>query len=151
VADMGIDLTGGLNASSEYFLAVKPDDPETRDSASLWVMPDNPEIAAPRITIDAIASDWEHPRVQLNLVHADGRAFRLWSGELAHGRVAVTVPGSSAKWASNLGAGPLQFECIEPFKRWKFAYRGSVGETTTQRQIAGQSDSRQPRKYPGLQ
>ena len=42
---MAIDLTGGLDPEFEYFLAERPENPEMRDSATLWVMDDSGDIA----------------------------------------------------------------------------------------------------------
>jgi len=129
---MSIDLTGGLPPAFEYFLDRRPAKPDLRDSASIWVMDDGRTLAFPRITIDAIASDWEHPWLQLNLVHADGRAFRVWSCEAKHNAI-----GPEGK-PSVLGAGPLRFHCIEPFRHWRIEFDGRAEQTTTKAQMTGE-------------
>ncbi len=129
---MSIDLTGGLDPELEYFIDRRPDNPAMRDSATLWVMPSNPQLAFPRITIDAIGEDWEHPWIQLNMVMGDGRALRLWTGAAAHPGV-----GPDGR-PSQLGAGPLRFECIEPFRHWRVSFEGEVEQTTTSAQMAGE-------------
>lgn len=128
---MKTGLSGGLPTEFEYFLAACPDNPEMRDSATLWVMPDSGSLAFPRITIDAIGSAWDHPWLQLNLVLSDGRAFRLWSAEENHS--VIDASGNT----SVLGAGPLRFHCIEPFRHWQVTFKGQVEETTTLAQMAG--------------
>ena len=37
---MAIDLTGGVDPSSDHFLAERPDDPQFRESASMWISDD---------------------------------------------------------------------------------------------------------------
>lgn len=129
---MTSDLTGGLPLEFEYFLDQRPANPDMRDSASLWVMDQSKTLAFPRITIDAIASDWEHPWLQLNLVHADGRAFRVWSGEARHNAI-----GPEGR-PSVLGAGPLKFHCFEPFRRWRIEFDGTAEQTTSIAQMNGE-------------
>ena len=122
---MAADLSGGLDVGHEAFLTERPAHPEVRDSATLWVMDGSGAIAFPRITIDAIGSHWEQPWVQLNAVLADGRAFRVWDQFPLH-------EGSSV-----LGAGPLRFECVDPFRRWVVSFDGEAEQSTTQAQMRG--------------
>ena len=120
------DLSGGLDGAHESFLTERPTHPEMRDSATLWVMGSSGAIAFPRITIDAIGSHWEQPWVQLNGVLADGRAFRVWDRFPLHSS------------SSTLGAGPLRFECIDPFRRWVVSFDGEAEQSTTQAQMRGE-------------
>lgn len=129
-----IDLSGGLDPGFEYFAAMRPTDPAMRDSATLWIMDAAGEIAFPRVTFDAIGGDWDNPWVQLNFVDRGGRTLRLWSQEPGHqasdaqGRPAIR------------GAGPLRFQCVEPFRRWTMEFNGQALVSTTVRQMAGESD-----------
>jgi hypothetical protein len=125
------DLSGGLSSELELFLTERPVEPEMRDSATLWVMDDAGVVAFPRVTIDAIASHWDRPWLQLNMVHADGRTFRVWDRPLAHSRI-----GNSGQ-PTVLGAGPLRIECKEPFRRWTMNFEGTALQSTTNDQIAG--------------
>lgn len=128
---MAIDLTGGLDPFLEYFQPARPDDPEMRDSATLWIMEEKGRIAFPRVTFDAIGGDWETPWVQLNGVTDDGRTLRLWSRE----------PGSlelnEAGQPQTRGAGPLQFRCVEPFRRWEMTFDGIVRQSTSAAEVVG--------------
>ncbi len=128
---MANDLTGGLDPLFEYFQPNRPDDPEMRDSATLWIMDAQGRIAFPRVTFDAIGADWETPWVQLNGVTKGGRTLRLWSME----------PGSAGLdqtgHAATRGAGPLQFRCVEPFQRWELTFDGSVRQSTTAGEVVG--------------
>jgi hypothetical protein len=128
---MPADFSGGLDPNFEYFLSECPTQPEMRDSATLWLMDADGELAFPRVTIEASGGDWEHPWLQLNLVLSDGRALRVWDKfprRPASGAVATS---------SELRAGPLRFECVEPFSRWTIAFEGSAEQSTTAKQMAG--------------
>jgi hypothetical protein len=82
-----VDLTGGLDPELELFLTRQPWEPEMRDSATLWVMDEAGVLALPRVTVDAIASHWDRPWIQLNMVHADGRTFRVWERCPSHSHI----------------------------------------------------------------
>jgi hypothetical protein len=126
------DLSGGLDPDLEYFLPERPVHPEMRDSATLWLMDENGRLAFPRVTIDAIGSHWDRPWVQLNLVLSDGRALRIWDQFPS-----LSAAGTDGR-PSVLGAGPLRFECLEPFRRWTIAYNGTIEQSTVAAQMAGQ-------------
>jgi hypothetical protein len=72
---MAIDLTGGMEASKDHFLAERPSDPDFRESASFWVSDDRGELGLPRIGIEAVASEWDKRGLQLNLGFPGGRAL----------------------------------------------------------------------------
>jgi len=124
---MTVDLTAGLDARFEHFLTRRPADPAMRDAAIMWVFDQSGRIAIPRFSIDAIGEDWDHPVVTLNLVHADGRVIKIWD----------KFPAHAANGASSLGAGPLAFRCIEPFRRWSFDFDGQAPQLTVAQQMAG--------------
>ena len=128
---MTANLSAGLDPGFEYFLAERPANPQMRDSATLWIMDNSGDLAFPRITFDAIGEDWEHPWVQLNFVDRDGRTLRLWSKE--PGTLAVDGAGKPAI----RGAGPLRFQCVEPFRRWTIAFSGKALQSTTDRKSVG--------------
>lgn len=128
---MRADFAGGLDLNFEYFLSERPSQPEMRDSATLWLMDDDGKLAFPRVTIDAIGADWERPWLQLNLVLSDGRALRVWDQFPRHPAV------GAVGFSSVLGAGPLRFECVEPFRCWTIAFDGTAEQSTTAEQMAG--------------
>ena len=74
---MNLDLTGGIDSSRELIFAERPDNPEMRDSVSLWVFDDRGEVGLPRVGIEAVAEHWEEHGLQVNVAFADGRVFRL--------------------------------------------------------------------------
>ena len=123
---MAMDFSGGLDAEFETFFTERPAQPEMRDSATLWIMDEGGTVAFPRVTIDAIGANWGMPRVQLNLVLADGRALRVWD------QFPARAPNRSG-----IGAGPLGFECVEPFRRWTMHFDGQAEQSTTVAQMAG--------------
>ncbi len=131
---MATERDGGLSPELEYFLAQRPTHPQMRDSASLWIMDESGSLALPRITVDAVGSQWDRPWIQLNLALSDGRALRVWgqfssqAAPFGNGRVTV------------LGAGPLRFECLEPFRRWTVSFDGSAQQSTTEAQLLGTQD-----------
>lgn len=127
-------LSAGLDPDFEYFMVEHPANPEMRDSATLWIMDQSGALAFPRVTIDAIGGDWEHPWVQLNFVDRAGGTLRLWSQE--SGSLAIDADGKTAI----RGAGPLRFQCVEPFRRWLIEFDGKARQSTTAAQMAGEPD-----------
>lgn len=123
---MTADLTGGLPPSYEHFLREAPADPAMRDAAIMWVIDDSEQLALPRFSIDAIGEDWAHPVVTLNAVFADGRTLKIWE----------KCPAHPDNGGAVLGGGPLRFECVEPFRRWTFAFDGDAALSSTAEQMA---------------
>lgn len=132
---MADNLSAGLDPGFEFFAPERPTDPQMRDSATLWIMDEAGELAFPRVTFDAIGESWDTPWVQLNFVDRAGRTLRLWSQE--PGNAGENVDGLS----SVRGAGPLRFECVEPFRHWSIAFDGQALQSTTAAQLAGEPDS----------
>jgi hypothetical protein len=131
---MTIDLTGGIDPRRELVFADRPDDPEMRDSVSMWVSDDRGAVGLTRIGVEAVSANWDHHGLQVNLAFPDGRVFRLradgasWPAAGPDGRPTV------------LGAGPLAFRCVEPFQRWTMSFDGSATETSTFDLAAGRKD-----------
>lgn len=131
---MAIDLTGGLDGSREHVFAQRPDNPEMRDSVSMWISDDRGELGIPRVGIEAVASAWETHSLQLNVAFPDGRVYRSRdSGKTLSPLDADGLP-------TILGAGPLAFRCVEPFRTWTATFRGTAVRTATEALIAGHSD-----------
>ena len=131
---MSIDLTGGMDPEEEYVFVERPADPEMRDSVSFWVFDDCGEVGLPRVGIEAVASSWDTHGLQANVAFPDGRAFRLrqdgkaWPTVGPEGRPTV------------LGAGPLSFRCVEPFRTWAMTFAGSMVQTSSFDLVAGKRD-----------
>ena len=117
---MTIDLTGGLNDDREFVFATQPPDPEMRESVNVWVWDDSTEFGMPRIGVEAVADQWETHDVQVNLAFADGRVFNIFGPGKVH-----DPRGGDGK-PRILGAGPLSFELVEPFRHWRARVDGTA-------------------------
>lgn len=126
---MAIDLTGGLPAEREYFYAECPDGHEIRDASNVWIEEENGRFGM-RIGIEAVSSSWDTPEIYLDIAFADGRVMSRRARGEAH--PALDAEGKPAI----RGAGPLSFQCIEPFKLWRVTFRGEAAEITAQDLIA---------------
>ena len=129
---MTADLSAGLSASQEFVFATQPDDPEMRESVNAWIWDSNGELGMPRIGVEAVADQWETHDVQVNMVTGDGRVFNIFAPGKVHD------PSGPDGKPRILGAGPLSFELVEPFRNWKMRLDGPAVETAVDRQIAGE-------------
>lgn len=121
------DWYGGLEPELDgAMLPGKPDDPEMRESASIWLYEENGEFGFPRIGIEAIGDQWEAHRYDCNFAFRGGRILRTSTRGPAH-------PAAGGV----LGAGGLQFRCIEPFRKWRVSFDDTVCESTIEEQIRG--------------
>jgi hypothetical protein len=126
---------GGLAPHYDYMLTERPEDPNMRESASVWVYEENGEFAFPRNGIEAIGSAWDHHRYDCNFAFADGRAlYEMRTDGKSHS------PICAGGRATILGSGDFAFECIEPYRRWRVTYAGNPIDTTTADIIAGTVD-----------
>ncbi len=128
---MAVDLTAGMDPEDEFVFAERPDDPEMRDSVSFWVFDDGGEVGLPRVGIEAVAANWETHGLQANVAFPDGRAFRLRQDGAAW--PAVDAGGLPTV----LGAGPLGFRCVEPFRTWAMTFDGSMVQTSSSDLVEG--------------
>jgi hypothetical protein len=128
---MGTDLTGGLGDDREFVFAEQPADPEMRESVNAWIWDRGTEIGMPRIGVEAVADQWETHDIQVNIATADGRVFNVFGSGKVHDPL-----GADGK-PRILGAGPLSFELVEPFRKWKMRLDGQAVESTVAEQIAG--------------
>ncbi len=111
---MTADWYGGLEPDLDWsMIPGQPDDPEMRESASIWLFEDNGAFAFPRIGIEAVGKTWGTHRFDYNAGLGGGRVLR----QSTYG---ATLPVLSASGRNSvLGAGGLRFECLEPFRRWR--------------------------------
>ncbi len=124
-------LRGGLRLEQDLVLPGQPDDPEMRESVSVWFFEENGTIGFPRMGIEAEAASWNNRRVQAAFTFPDGRALNGagWGPALP----AIGPDGRP----TDLGAGGLLFRCIEPFRRWTIDYDGDAVDGTVVQQIHG--------------
>jgi hypothetical protein len=126
VADF-VDWAGGLEPELDgQILPGRPDDPEMRESASIWLFEENGAFAVPRLGLEAQGAVWENHRYDGNFAFPGGRILRLSK----RGR---TLPSDKGV----LGAGGLSFECLEPFRRWRVRLDDEACESRIEDQIAG--------------
>ncbi len=126
------DLTGGLDPAVDEVTAVPPVSPAYREGVSLWIWDDAGRFGLPRVGVEAVGARWQESfGTALCLARPDGR-LSLVSGDHrpdpvrdADGRPRV------------LGAGPLQFRCVEPFDRWVVTFDGGVVTTDWRRHVDG--------------
>lgn len=135
---MAVDLTGGLGDDREYVFAAQPDIPDMRESVNAWIWDDGGDVGMPRIGIEALADQWETHDVQLNISFADGHVYTNFTQGKVHG------PAGGDGKPRILGAGPLSFELIEPFRHWRMHFDGLASESTVQEQMAGHRPESDP-------
>jgi hypothetical protein len=135
---MAVDLTGGLGDDREYVFASQPDHPDMRESVNAWIWDNGTEVGMPRIGIEALADQWETHEVQMNISFSDGRVYTNFSQGKVHD------PFGSDGRPRVLGAGPLSFELIEPFRHWKMRFDGFAVDSTVQEQMAGRRPQAEP-------
>jgi hypothetical protein len=125
------DLTGGLAPEQDFVFPAKPHEPEMRESVSVWLYEENGAFGFPRMGIEAEAECWDDRRLQAAFTFADGRALN------GAGRGAPPSAIDEDGRPSIIGAGPLKFRCIEPFRRWTMTYDGLALDGDVSEQING--------------
>jgi hypothetical protein len=123
-------MTNGLTPDHDLFFPAKPDDPEMRESTSVWLFEENGEFGFPRIGIEAEASSWDDRIYQANFALGGGRILN------ARDRGPAPPPQGPDGRPTILGAGPLTFRCVEPFRRWAMTFDGAAIDGTVGEQIA---------------
>lgn len=128
---MALDLAGGLDETSEFVLAGRPEDPEMRDAVNVWIESADASLGM-RIGIEALARDWDAHDIWLDIAFADGRVISFRESH-------PPLPSGDDNGRSTIrGAGPLRFQCVEPFRCWTASFRGSAPETTALHLARGQ-------------
>ncbi|MGO9934885.1 MAG: hypothetical protein ACLPV8_24150 [Steroidobacteraceae bacterium] len=116
----------------------KPQDPEMRESVSVWLFENGGEFAMPRTGIEAEASSWEDRRLQANFAFVDGRVLN------GAGRGPAPSPIGPDGRPTVIGAGALTFRCIEPFRRWTVTFDGPALDGHVSEQIDGRFKTKKP-------
>jgi hypothetical protein len=127
-----IDLTGGLDRSIDEITAEVPSDPAYREGHNMWIWDDEGRLGFPRIAVEVVGATWETARnVVVPVAMPDGRLLLSRCD-------APAIPVRDAAGRPRvIGAGPLRFECIEPFVRWHLEFDGQAIATTLQERVAG--------------
>ena len=128
------ELRNGLSPEHDVVFPDRPEDPEMRESTSIWMFDEEGRFGFPRVGVEAEASSWEDRLFQANFAFADGRVLD------GAGRGPAPSPIGPGGRPTILGAGPLCFQCIEPFRRWMMSFCGSAIDTRVEDQIANTVD-----------
>jgi len=128
----GFDLYGGYDPDADFLLPGRPDNPEMRDSVSMWISDNAGRFGLPRFTIEAVAAEWDNRGVEANIAFPDGRVL------IGAGGFPPSSPKVVGGKTVTLNAGPLTFELIEPLRRWKMTFDGEAYENTVQGQVQGE-------------
>ena len=138
-------MAGGLPTEADLLLDGPPPAPFdwVREGASFWLFDENGAFAMPRIGLEAEPHSWDNRRYQANFAFADGRLL------LDVGRGAMSPVLDERGERAVIGGGPLNFRCIEPFRRWAISYDGMAAESHVSDQIAGRPETgrKVPLKY----
>jgi hypothetical protein len=135
---VALDLTGGLGDDREFVFAKQPENPEMRESVNAWIWDDGVEVGMPRIGVEAVADQWDTHDLQVNIGYADGRVFRVVGSGKVHD------PSGPDGRPRVLGAGPLSYELVEPYRHWRMHLDGLAVPTTVDEQIAGKVSPEEP-------
>jgi len=134
LTELSAEISGGLTPDRELVFAHRPENPDMRESTSVWLYEENGAFALPRFGIEAQASAWDNPLYQVNFAFPGGRVLS------SRGRGAKASPYDPEGRATVLGAGPLTFRCVEPFRRWTTSFDGVAVDGSVEEQIAGRLD-----------
>src|ERR1700750_1240962 len=105
---MAIDLSGGLPPEREEVFASAPAE-GVRDALNVW-LEDSAGRFGMRIGVEAVGPKWDEHEIWLDVAFADGRVMSGRQFGPVHNPI-----GPEGK-PTILGAGPLAFRCVEPFK-----------------------------------
>jgi hypothetical protein len=125
---MAIDLSGGLPVERDYVFAERPG-PEVRDAVNVWIEEENGEFGM-RIGVEALAEEWDAHDIWLDIAFPDGRVISGREKGATHSAI-----GPEGK-PTILGAGPMRFRCVEPYKLWTASFSHKVREVTAANLIA---------------
>jgi hypothetical protein len=125
-----MDLSGGMDADVDE-VAAEPPRPDFMEGVNVWLWDEEGRIGLPRVAVDAMGSGWDEAHmISVNAALPGGRVLVVRS-------FAPPQPAADAQGRPRVrGAGPLRFECLEPFRLWRVTFDGLAGETTTDNQIA---------------
>jgi len=126
-----MDLAGGMELTEDEVTTTVPPTPEYREGTSMWIWDDAGRVGLPRIAVEALGATWETSRnASVNVALPDGRVLVVREDAAPH-----PVPDAQGR-PRVLGTGPLRFECLEPFARWRLTFDGTANLTTVDDQIA---------------
>jgi hypothetical protein len=125
------DLTGGLRDDLEFVFAGQPDEHEMRESVNAWIWDDSGHFGLPRVGVEAVADQWATHDIQVNVAFADGRVYNVYGSGPVH------EPTGRDGRPRILGAGPLSFELVEPYRHLRMQMHGEARQTSVSAQMGG--------------
>jgi hypothetical protein len=125
-----MDLAGGMDPNVDEVVA-DPPSPDFMEGANVWLWDGQGRIALPRVAVDAMGARWDDAHmISVNAALPGGRVLVVRDFAPPH-------PAADEHGRPRVrGAGPLRFQCLEPFRRWRVTFDGLAGDTTTDDQIA---------------
>jgi len=116
---VNLDLSGGMEPSADEIMEDLPDTSVAREGVSMWIWDDDGDWGLPRMGVEALRTGGETSHsVMLSLAFSDGRVVSTRTD-------AERMPVLDRLGRPRvLGAGPLRFECVEPFARWRVSFDG---------------------------
>lgn len=118
---MNLDLSGGIDPSIDEIVEDLPGMPLAREGVSMWMWDDDGAWGLPRMGVEALRSSGQTSySVMLSLAFPDG-----WVASVRTNATGTPVLDRLGR-PRVLGAGPLRFECLEPFARWRVSFDGVV-------------------------
>jgi len=143
IANMTTDLTGGLDPAREYVMTERKVEDGLQEGVNWWLWDDAGAFGMPRLAVEFVSPEWDTHQIQLNLFEPNGHVLRNWADYPAQ-----PVIGPSGK-ATHFGAGPLSFDCIEPFRRYRAQFDGDAmsGTFDEAARPGFKSDKREPLKF----
>lgn len=133
---MSVDFTGGLEAAREYVFTQPPTTPGMRDAVNMWIWDDRGEIGFPRVAAEGVADHWNEHEMQMTLAFREGRILRNWEPGPPHPTQGPDGLGTM------FGAGPMRFETLEPFRRYRTSFKGAAVDTRFEPLLHGPADTR---------
>lgn len=130
-------LASGYDPQTDYPLTDQPENPQMRESVSMWICDDEGRFGFPRMCIEAVADDWLNRGIQANIAFPDGRVL-IGAG----GYGVAPAPSGDSRYTA-LNAGPLTFEMIKPLEHWRMTFDGMAYQTSLAEQMAGTMDGPQ--------
>lgn len=122
------ELSSGLAPETDLVIPKKPDDPEMREGASVWLYDDAGQFGLPRAGLDAVGASWDRRDFHASFCFPDGRVLN------AKGTGGAVPPIGPDGRPTIFGTAGLSFITVEPYKRARMVYEGPAYDETSAQQ-----------------